>query len=112
MTLVLLITAAVVLLAVLTIGLVTTRRGKAPTTLEPPAGTTPPSPDAITEAPEEAALEEPAGPVTPTLERPEGTASRLVRLRQRLASSQGGLGRGLLALLSRDRLDEDDWESI
>ncbi|GAA1163486.1 signal recognition particle-docking protein FtsY [Nocardioides aquiterrae] len=48
----------------------------------------------------------------PTLERPEGTASRLVRLRQRLAGSQGGLGRGLLALLSRDRLDEDTWESI
>jgi fused signal recognition particle receptor len=53
-----------------------------------------------------------AQPEAPTLERPEGTASRLVRLRQRLASSQGGLGRGLLALLSRDRLDEDTWESI
>jgi fused signal recognition particle receptor len=51
-------------------------------------------------------------PEAPTLERPEGTASRLVRLRQRLAGSQGGLGRGLLALLSRDRLDEDTWESI
>ena len=50
-------------------------------------------------------------PVT-TLERPEGTAGRLVRLRQRLAGSQGGLGRGLLALLSRDRLDEDTWEEI
>ncbi len=49
---------------------------------------------------------------TPVLERPEGTASRLVRLRQRLAGAQGGLGRGLLALLSRDRLDEDTWESI
>jgi fused signal recognition particle receptor len=55
--------------------------------------------------------EEPAGPVA-TLDRPEGTASRLVRLRQRLASSQGGLGRGLLKLLSRDRLDEDTWEEI
>jgi fused signal recognition particle receptor len=53
----------------------------------------------------------PAGPAT-TLERPEGTASRLVRLRQRLAGSQGGLGRGLLALLSRERLDEDTWEDI
>jgi len=49
---------------------------------------------------------------TTTLERPESTASRLVRLRQRLAGSQGGLGRGLLALLSRDRIDEDTWESI
>ena len=49
---------------------------------------------------------------TPTLERPEGTASRLVRLRQRLSRSQGTLGRGLLALLSRDRIDEDTWEEI
>jgi len=48
----------------------------------------------------------------PTLERPESTASRLVRLRQRLSRSQGTLGRGLLALLSRDRLDEDTWEDI
>ena len=31
---------------------------------------------------------------------------------QRLAGSQGGFGRGLLALLSRDRLDEDTWEAI
>lgn len=48
----------------------------------------------------------------PVLDRPESTASRLVRLRQRLAGSQGGMGRGLLALLSRDRLDEDTWEGI
>ncbi len=51
-------------------------------------------------------------PAAPTLERPEGTASRLVRLRQRLSRSQGSLGKGLLALLSRDRLDEDTWENI
>ncbi len=59
----------------------------------------------------EPADERAAAAVT-TLERPEGTASRLVRLRQRLAGSQGGLGRGLLALLSRERLDEDTWEAI
>jgi len=51
-------------------------------------------------------------PQVPTVERPETTASRLVRLRQRLAGSQGGFGRGLLALLSRERLDEDTWEAI
>jgi fused signal recognition particle receptor len=49
---------------------------------------------------------------TPTLERPEPAANRLVRLRQRLSRSQGALGRGLLALLSRERLDEDTWEDI
>src|SRR4029079_6453018 len=58
---------------------------------------------------ESAAAEAPAA-VT-ALARPEGTASGLVRLRQRLAGSQGGLGRGLLGLLSRERLDEDTWES-
>jgi fused signal recognition particle receptor len=63
-----------------------------------PAETTIPA-EAVSEAP-------------PALEQPESTASRLVRLRQRLSRSQGTLGRGLLALLSRDRLDEDTWESI
>jgi fused signal recognition particle receptor len=53
-----------------------------------------------------------APPEAPAREKPEGTESRLVRLRQRLSASQGGLGRGLLALLSRDRLDEDTWEGI
>jgi fused signal recognition particle receptor len=47
-----------------------------------------------------------------TIEQPETSATRLQRLRQRLAGSQGALGRGLLALLSRDKLDEDTWESI
>jgi len=48
----------------------------------------------------------------PTLERPESTSSRLVRLRQRLSRSQGALGRGLLALLSKDRFDESTWDDI
>jgi fused signal recognition particle receptor len=90
----------------------TSRRGR----VEPPRGGT----DVLTrppEAPPEAREEAPGGtvvaePPAPALERPEGTASRLARLRQRLAASQGGLGRGLLALLSRDRLDEDTWEAI
>ncbi|QCX27043.1 signal recognition particle-docking protein FtsY [Nocardioides jishulii] len=68
-------------------------------------------------APTEVPGQEAAAPpvpeeAAPTLERPEGTASRLVRLRQRLSRSQGALGKGLLALLSRDKLDEDTWESI
>lgn len=48
----------------------------------------------------------------PEIEQPAPTAGRLVRLRERLARSQTSLGRGLLALLSRDRLDEDTWEEI
>ena len=74
----------------------------------------PPRTGAEVEAPAEASPTVDTAPVdtAPVVERPEGTASRLQRLRQRLAGSQGGLGRGLLALLSRDKLDEDTWESI
>ncbi|WBB72321.1 signal recognition particle-docking protein FtsY [Micromonospora sp. WMMD1128] len=48
----------------------------------------------------------------PPLEVPEPTAGRLVRLRSRLSRSQNAFGKGLLGLLSRDRLDEDTWEEI
>jgi fused signal recognition particle receptor len=48
----------------------------------------------------------------PTVERPAPAAGRLVRLRSRLARSQGALGKGLLGLLSRDTIDEDTWEEI
>src|ERR1044071_68060 len=67
----------------------------------------PPETAADTEAPPVELSAPPA-----TIEKPESTASRLVRLRQRLAGAQGGFGRGLLALLSRDRLDEDTWAAI
>ncbi|RBP67927.1 signal recognition particle-docking protein FtsY [Brevibacterium sanguinis] len=43
---------------------------------------------------------------------PTEPSSRLVRLRERLAKSNSGLGRGLLNLLSRDNLDESAWEEI
>jgi fused signal recognition particle receptor len=46
------------------------------------------------------------------LERPAPTAGRMARLRARLAKSQNVFGRGLLALLARDRLDEETWEEI
>ncbi|MFI5733795.1 signal recognition particle-docking protein FtsY [Kribbella sp. NPDC051587] len=49
---------------------------------------------------------------TATLDKPESAQGRLVRLRARLARSQGSLGKGLLALLSRDKLDEEAWEDI
>ncbi|GAC1442759.1 MAG: signal recognition particle-docking protein FtsY [Mycobacteriales bacterium] len=47
-----------------------------------------------------------------TLDVPEPSAGRLTRLRARLARSQGTLGRGLFALLSRDVVDEDTWEEV
>jgi fused signal recognition particle receptor len=48
----------------------------------------------------------------PELDVPETAAGRMVRLRSRLSRSQSTLGRGLLGLLSREKLDEDAWEEI
>ncbi len=48
----------------------------------------------------------------PEVERPAPVAGRLQRLRARLSRSQSTLGRTLLALMSRDRLDEQTWEEI
>jgi fused signal recognition particle receptor len=51
-------------------------------------------------------------PEAPVVDRPESRTSRLARLRRRLAGSNSALGRGLLLLLSRDRIDEDTWEDF
>ncbi|MDT0341156.1 signal recognition particle-docking protein FtsY [Streptomyces litchfieldiae] len=51
-------------------------------------------------------------PPAPELEVPEPAAGRMIRLRARLARSQNTLGRGLLTLLSRERLDDETWEEI
>jgi fused signal recognition particle receptor len=59
-------------------------------------------------------LEEDGGRDAPVdlLERPEAPQGRLVRLRARLARSQGTLGKGLLAVLGRATLDDEAWEEI
>ncbi|GAA2751451.1 signal recognition particle-docking protein FtsY [Kitasatospora cinereorecta] len=69
-----------------------------------------PAEDATAAPAEELVVEE--AEVAPAIEVPEPTAGRLVRLRSRLSRSQSTLGKGLLTLLSRDRLDEDTWEEI
>lgn len=46
------------------------------------------------------------------LEQPEPAAGRLTRLRRRLARSQSALGRGLLALMSRDSVDAATWDEV
>jgi fused signal recognition particle receptor len=51
-------------------------------------------------------------PEAPALDRPEAPESRLVRLRRRLAGSNSPLSRGLLLLITRDRIDEDTWEEF
>jgi fused signal recognition particle receptor len=96
--------------AVASLALVRGRGRRAP--LPPPseAGPGPVEPD-VEPGLVEPGLVEP-GLVEPEVEAPEPTAGRLARLRSRLARSQSAMGRGLLALLSRDTLDEATWEEI
>jgi fused signal recognition particle receptor len=70
-------------------------------------GVDPTRPDELTAEDLDAAMKAP-----PVPERPAPAAGRLVRLRSRLARSQSTLGKGLLTLLSRERLDDDTWEEI
>jgi fused signal recognition particle receptor len=65
--------------------------------------------DSDTLAPEIPELEQPG---LLELERPEAPESRLLRLRRRLAGSNSPLSRGLLLLITRDRIDEDTWEEF
>jgi fused signal recognition particle receptor len=48
----------------------------------------------------------------PEVERPEAPQTRLARLRRRLSGSNSALSRGLLLLLSRDRVDEETWDDF
>lgn len=101
-----------------TTGLVISRRRKAelpapqptPEIAEPQVGDDAEEPrDTPTRTLEDTDLPEPGAT---TIEKPESAQGRLVRLRSRLARSQGSLGKGLLALLSRDKLDDEAWEDI
>ena len=87
----------------------TQRAAQAPTTEAPTQGTQAPPTEGAPPT-----VEVPPEPVEapPIIEAPEPTAGRLVRLRARLSRSQNAIGRGLLALLSRDRLDEEAWEEV
>ena len=90
------------------------RRPAVPPAPAPEAETTPAGATEVTGAAPTTEVTE-APPVTPTpvqVETPEPTAGRLVRLRARLSRSQSVFGKGLLALLARDRLDEDVWEEV
>ncbi|TDE59514.1 signal recognition particle-docking protein FtsY [Nonomuraea mesophila] len=76
-----------------------------------PAGTGEEDEGATTTLPPPAKPAEPVV-VEPEVEVPPPSAGRMVRLRSRLARSQSTLGRGLLELLSRDRLDDEVWDEI
>jgi fused signal recognition particle receptor len=53
-----------------------------------------------------------AGLETIAVETPLPVAGRLTRLRERLVRSNNILGKGLLALLSSDNIDEDVWDEV
>ena len=93
----------------------TLTRPRPPVPTEEPRPTAPPveQPDAVQpEAPP--SVELPPAEPEPGLvfETPPPSAGRLVRLRSRLARSQSSLGRGLLTVLAREKLTEDDWEEL
>ncbi|WIY81540.1 signal recognition particle-docking protein FtsY [Propionimicrobium sp. PCR01-08-3] len=60
---------------------------------------------------EETALIEPEAPER-EIESPEKAASRLARLRRKLASSNNALARALADLLSSDRIDDETWDDF
>ena len=116
-----LIGLGVLILAVVAgVAFVVPRRGRRAGTLPPADGVAPPArvedtPETAAPAPTttDAPAEVPvARPPVLEIEVPAPAAGRLVRLRTRLARSQSTLGTGLLALLARDRLDEDVWDEV
>src|SRR5580693_7166213 len=111
----------IIVIAVLALGtggwllFVRPRRGRVSAPPAPSSLPTTPSAPTETTAPEETAAE--AGKPQATagvieVERPPPSAGRMVRLRARLARSQGSVGSALLNLLSRDRLDDETWDEI
>ena len=46
------------------------------------------------------------------LARPEASASRMTRLKARLAKSPNPFGKALFAILTKDHLSESDWENV
>ena len=79
-----------------------------PETVAPAA----PPPVAETEPEAEALTAEETPAETSALETPEQPASRMVRLRRRLASSRNGLARALGDLLAADKLDAATWDAF
>jgi fused signal recognition particle receptor len=118
----LIVIAVVVVAAVLAAGLLVPRRRRGGAVAPPMAKPPVLPPDRAERVAEpgmpslpEAAVPEAVAPDTleaPPLEVPEPTAGRLQRLRARLARSQNVLGRGLLAVLARDRLDAEAWDEV
>lgn len=110
----------ILLVVVASVGLLV-QRGRRVTRLDdPPTGAPTGSRDLRTASPELISpvedLLSPPVPVViepvPQYDVPTPGTGRLTRLRDRLARSQSSLGRGLLSVLARERLDEQAWEDV
>ena len=123
LTLVIIIAVVAVVTALISVGLVVggRRRGGASRTSSTPDEASGAGGSAVGDAEDGAAgastvldagsITQAAAPVD-LLERPEAAASRLARMRARLAGSQNAFGRGLLAVLSRDAIDDESWQDL
>lgn len=100
------VVAAVVAVAVI-VGVVVAVRGRSKSAVEAPA-----EEPQVEAAPKAETPAEAPKPAAPTVETPEPVAGRLVRLRSRLARSNNALGKGLLALLASDKLDDTVWDEV
>jgi len=123
LTFILIIVALVIVAGVLVVSFVVPRVRRQRQEVEPPATAAPPTRARPASPPLTAAgttIEpvdvgpepEVAAPPRPELDVPEPAAGRMIRLRARLARSQTALGRGLLTVLSREKLDDEAWEEI
>jgi fused signal recognition particle receptor len=101
---------AVLIVVALAAFFVIRARGNALPPVEERPRLMPAAPAQAGEAPETAPAT--AAEAATALEVPEAPASRLVRLRRRLAGSQNVLARGLADLLAHDRIDEATWEDF
>jgi fused signal recognition particle receptor len=102
-----LIGLAVLVAAGATVGFL--RRGSTPPSIESPAPTA-----QIPPAPSNVAVDEITADASVSVDEalPEPSAGRLARLRSRLARSNSAVGQGLLALLSRDHIDQATWDEV
>ena len=103
------IVAVLIVVALAAFFVIRARRTALPPVEERPR-LTPAAPAQAEEPPETAPAT--AAEAAIALEVPEAPASRLVRLRRRLAGSQNALARGLADLLAHDRIDEATWEDF
>ena len=64
------------------------------------------------ESSQSSAVEQAASSAQEELAHPEASASRMTRLKARLAKSPNPFGKALFAILTKDHLSESDWEDV